>query len=540
MLRQKNAIITAAQYILPLFITSMICRILSGRGTVAGVTGYLLIFLAWTLGISCWEITMNRRLIHKKLKGFIVFTTAVMTVWMMVCVFRHCFTLPYSTGERFCRYLYSVSAMLILQGNYFGVLYIGEKENFVPEKAKRSSAVITGILILGILAGIGENVLWRSAGYIWGVFLVLLLFLELYRRAHASEHGKLLLFMSVLLLPCLICVIAELSENLLFPGRYLDAAFVGCAVNMFMWEGFIQTGLIPGNQDYRELLRQSDLSVQIVDSDYRKRYASRKAVVPDKETMRAAKDHFVLLDENTRLYSATIRGGYILWTENIAEENRVLEELEEARVSLAEKNALLQAETDLKKAKAKAEQQNKLYDNIAKEIEPALEQMEQQLLTGAVTAKEQREKLAKICVIGAYVKRRSNLILLSEDKTQIPSEELGYCLNESVNYLKVYGVYCTFVQQGKGMIEAEQAKLIYDFFHKVIMSVLSTVSTLLVSLVVESNILRLKMIMEDAKILPEMTCEQEQIHRMHGRVSVVNEDGVDYLTLTLLNGGGTE
>ena len=44
--------------------------------------------------------------------------------------------------------------------------------------------------------------------------------------------------------------------------------------------------------------------------------------------------------------------------------------------------------------------------------------------------------MAKICVLGCYIKRRGNLLLLGEENKQIPAAELEHCIRESLENLR--------------------------------------------------------------------------------------------------------
>ena len=47
-----------------------------------------------------------------------------------------------------------------------------------------------------------------------------------------------------------------------------------------------------------------------------------------------------------------------------------------------------------------------------------------------------------VCVIGAFVKRRSNLALICEGENAISADDLIHCLRESLEYLEGCGIVC--------------------------------------------------------------------------------------------------
>ena len=94
------------------------------------------------------------------------------------------------------------------------------------------------------------------------------------------------------------------------------------------------------------------------------------------------------------------------------------------RQQLSGANDLLRAELALQEKQLHIQEKNRLYDQVAKEIAPQLFQIDQ-LLKEKEEGKSQKT-LARICVIGAYVKRRSNLLLLSENTAYLPAKAVSY------------------------------------------------------------------------------------------------------------------
>lgn len=56
--------------------------------------------------------------------------------------------------------------------------------------------------------------------------------------------------------------------------------------------------------------------------------------------------------------------------------------------------------------------------------------------------KERRRLLAKITVIGAYIKRKGNLIFIREKTETTDTTELALCIEESFANLKLTGAEC--------------------------------------------------------------------------------------------------
>ena len=78
-----------------------------------------------------------------------------------------------------------------------------------------------------------------------------------------------------------------------------------------------------------------------------------------------------------------------------------------------------------------------------------------------------RSLLAKAAVIGAYIKRRGNLMFIGEKSNVTDTAELSACLEESFANLELMGVECAIDIPGKNSIYTRDAIRVYDFFEAV-------------------------------------------------------------------------
>ena len=90
-----------------------------------------------------------------------------------------------------------------------------------------------------------------------------------------------------------------------------------------------------------------------------------------------------------------------------------------------EENELLKAENEVRENRAKADEKNRLYDRIAKEVEPRLRLIADILKNVKRDKIHPREAMAHICVVGSYIKRRGNLLLLGEENVVFVPENGG-------------------------------------------------------------------------------------------------------------------
>ena len=96
-------------------------------------------------------------------------------------------------------------------------------------------------------------------------------------------------------------------------------------------------------------------------------------------------------------------------------------------------------------------------DAMIRLVQPQLLQIQRLLEDG------NGQKLKRVCILGAYVKRRVNLALICERDAAVPVEELTHCVRESLTNLTQYGVSCALHQDGSGCVGGCEVQTAYDF-----------------------------------------------------------------------------
>ena len=159
----------------------------------------------------------------------------------------------------------------------------------------------------------------------------------------------------------------------------------------------------------------------------------------------------------------------------------MLEQLRLTQEELQDTGDVLRAETEQQAKFLRLTEQNRLYDLVEKTTAPQLEQMQELLarLRRADNVETARELLGRLVVLGTYLKRRSNLIFVSDKKSSIDTMELRLCLNESAEALRLYGVTCAIKTADAAKIPAASAETIYTLFEALVESTLPGLTQLL-------------------------------------------------------------
>jgi hypothetical protein len=111
--------------------------------------------------------------------------------------------------------------------------------------------------------------------------------------------------------------------------------------------------------------------------------------------------------------------------------------------------------------------------------------------------------LSKITLLGAYIKRRNNLVFLSENREALPVSELGHCLRESMQNLDLFGISCEYEIDFEGEMEFAVLTDLYDVFQKIVEEVLETLSFLFVTITKEKGLPLMIMRLSSQKALPD-------------------------------------
>lgn len=337
-----------------------------------------------------------------------------------------------------------------------------------------------------------------------------------------------------------LCVILMILYGVLY---FVDGSFVrnylndmtasGCLMVAVLFELVIESGLFQTNISYENLFQSAVLTVQLADREHQIRYTSEGARTVPKEILVQADKAPVMLEESVRLSGAAIRGGHIYWQENVSELLSVQKDLEMAREELCDTGDILKAEAEQKVYRLHLEEENRLYDLL--ETQTASQVAILRKLTTKLRQTEELDEakclLGKIVIVGTYIKRRSDLILVSGQKQSIRKEELLLGMREFIENLKLYGVKCAVQILNCERFLTETAGAMYDVFEAVIEEGIDTISSILLCMEAQGDSLMLTICTdcsEDLTILRE-TCPNITVQQ--------DEDGLWYLNRVFEEGG---
>ena len=243
----------------------------------------------------------------------------------------------------------------------------------------------------------------------------------------------------------------------------------------------IRNRLIPYNENYTGFFRSLQVPVLITDRAFKPAYSTEIGLTAEGEALRASLTAPVALPEDQTLHGKEIRAGYAFWAEDESGIRRAQERLQEANETIEQENDLIRAETEQKEKDAYLQSRHRIYHEIAEELYPVQKRISELLDSAKPGTDGFRETIAKVSVLNAYIKRKTNLLLLASERDRLSTGELELALNESAYYLTLMGLQTTSYIPEDESRPSEQIVALYDTFEVLAEQLTGKASSLMVS-----------------------------------------------------------
>ena len=497
---------------------------------------------------ATWGISVSNRIIQPQVRRYLVAISALMGFWIAIRGIK------YSLAEcpwvmRHLWYLYYLGMLFIPLLVVFIALSLGKPESFRLPKWTKLLYIPTTILLLLVLTNDLHQLVFRFPAdatvwmddYRYGIVYFLavgwMVLCALTALAIMLVKCRVPHSRKVLVLPFVPVIMALLyGVCYIFRAPWLrliaaDMTVVFCLLFAAALESCIQCGLIQANTHYQELFDAATVGAQITDGEYHVCLSSRAAKLVSEELLRQTEQGPVVLENGIRISGAPIHEGHVVWSEDLSPLMKVLDELKEAKENLEDSNGLLEEENAVKAREAHVAEQERLYSIIQRETAPQIRLMDE-LIDRAQHA-ETEEKcvrlLRKMLVIGAYLKRRSNLVFLADKMSILEAKEISLTFGESMDNLEMCGIICGFCLELTESVLAVHIMEMYDFFEKVTERSLDCMSSLTVYVGQTAEGLSLVINTDSAAELSDLASDTVQVCR--------DEDSEWKLTLNLGTGG---
>ncbi len=269
---------------------------------------------------------------------------------------------------------------------------------------------------------------------------------------------------------------------------------------LLVMEVILRTGLVPVNRGYRQLFAASTLVLRIKDHVGRTIVSTRSgsnalqagtgsadsphgescdATGPprDGQTSDGLFDDHLCADHSADhlIHTRPIRGGSIVWEEDISDLNRLDEQLCRSAEQLRATNLILAQRGEITKRRLQAQETDRIFTSLEAETASKTKQLEQVILSMAPddpTAAAQRAGLTAVLL--CYIKRRCNFYFLQETSQTITTTDLAIYLEELAGLSSQAGIRvlitCNATDRlsntgGARRLSFDQAIAIYDMFY---------------------------------------------------------------------------
>ena len=437
---------------------------------------------------TVWGISVSRRIIHSQVRGCLIAAACLMVFWIFIRAIKYLILSPlYIAAARYAWYLYYLPMLFIPLLGLLIALSLGTPENRRLPKWTLLLCILAALLLLLVLTNDLHQCVFafgsepfcdKDYTYRFGYWLVAIWMLICTATALVTMIIKCRLPQKRRMLWLPLLPVAGVLEYALFyilrikwvHMLFGDMPVVLCLLTISILESCIHCGLIRSNTGYDLLFLNSSINARITDENYRLRFSSLNAVEYPPETLRQTENGTLSPSRGILLKSHPIRAGHVIWQEDVSELADIMVRLHENCEEIASANEVERENYLTEKKLNRLREQNRLYDLIQDRTSSQYEYMNRALdgYFASESETERRRLLARAAVLGAYIKRRGNLILLSEKEDRLPIKELSLCLNESVQNLELLGTDCEYTTKLSGTVPISMIIRIYDLFEHIV------------------------------------------------------------------------
>ena len=467
-----------------------------------------------------WMYSVRARLLPTKARGYIVAAAILMMAELLVRFLRFRI-LTEIVIRRYTDYAYNIPLILIPTLFLMTCIRIHRGENNEQNGKEQLLLIPSCALLLMILTNDLHQLFYRR----------LIPLSEFHGIVGTYTYGPLFYVMYGWMGMTLIAGLAILirktyRRNIRGLACFAGVAFIWAGLSLLNWLVFTPLGMlrmyhapeihvfsllgffevcirnrmIPYNENYTEFFSGLGLPVLITDEALTPVYETDIPINASDAQLAAAVAAPVYLDADTRLSGMRLRPGYAFWAEDESELHRESDRLAEANELLSEENDLIAVENELKEKKAHLDAQNQVYDRIAAALYPKQKRIEELLESASPESDAFPSVLAECCVLNAYCKRKSNLMLLSEENLPKPNRELFLAMQESARFLKCCGIDAAATGEEYADFTLTQIHALYDSFEALIEAFLPYMHRMTVSL--SGNGIRIAMEADQSPELP--------------------------------------
>ena len=466
---------------------------------------FCLVFIIYPVMLIFWIQSVHARLLPSASRRYMIATAVLMILYLCLRAFRYRFT-ESDIGLRYGWYAYYVPMTLMPALFLCVCIRMGRGRK---KRGDERLLLIPGILLAMIVMtndlhhfvfvpkpeiehfiGSGGTYTYTPLFYLIYAWIILTVIAGVIILLRESGRGRGFRKMLPVIIVIVVWMILLQLHNLkrlfeFIPPYETPEANIFAIVAIF--EICIREHLIPHNENYAGFFSKLPMPVMITDISLKPVHHSANIIEASEDQLKAALDEPVYIQPDKKLMARKIRGGYAFRIEDESAVHSANERLMEANELQESENTLIEYENKQKEENAYLSSRHHIYRDIAEKMYPYQTRIKQ-LLDEAQPGEEAfMERIAYISVLNAYVKRKTNFLLLASGADQTDLNELQLAVSESGRYLSYVGVKTSVDESGftgkdgAALRDADSVTALYDSFERIAEQLIGNASLLMVS-----------------------------------------------------------
>lgn len=518
------------------------CRMLA-KFDIGGVymnyiraTLYLLLF-------ALWGYSLDRRIIQTQALHCMRLTAALMLVWLVLRTLKY-EVVTDITVARYIWYLYYLPMLFIPLFGVYIALSLGKSEKYRLTGRIVALAAIPAILFsLVITNDLHQQIFAFNSGipgrpdnysyhhrYLyficlgWMVGCMIFSLIRLLKKSRIKNGGK------KSLMPFIIGCITILYGILYLTGLsavrwwFGDMNVMFCLLYAAIYESCIRCRMIQSNTGYVELFEASTLAAVIMDRSgnvvIRSRAADEDMICPQDGTQ-------IIRPDGTRISSAPINGGYVVWKDNVRPLTELRAQLSENKAQIKNNKEKLHEAYLIQKKLHELTEKRRIYDKLDLMYGDQINRIGQLLKQCENTETDEVHNILKrILLLGTYIKRSANLYFLSLEHELLSQQDIRLTVDEAVRVMNVCGTECSVVYYMTKPMHSEEVMRRFNLLKTVVETAVDGLNSIFICL-------------SDDEMDLSVECDVDLSLIISSNVTVKQEDGL-WLVRTPVGGMNDE
>lgn len=548
-LRPENADIVICA--LAIIICGIIRALTINSEIVAGQN--VIIPFAYIGALFQWLISIRRRFIQKDMRRYLIIAVFLMILLLAERFVKYEYAETESTFCRLLWYAYYVSFTMIPVLLFLTSLHVGKTNQDVIDRRWKLIIVPAIVVIVGIMTNdihqlafrfnpgmvnwpteYSRGILYYLSVIISGIALtgIVVVVFKNGLKKNVAKHMWLpivVALVGILYAFSYTSTLDQTSKGLL--QRMYEFPEFACFFFMAFFESLIIMRLIPSNSGHETFFMVSSLRAGLTDNDYKICLKSEEWNTPSVAAIKRAERRPMYLDDDKAILRCqSVSGGHFYWMEDVAELIKVNEYLSETCDYLEEEQVMLNETVKLEESRKSTAEQNRLYDMVSKRLQPQLDNMA--VILDHLSADEEtfKEQMRYVGILGAYIKRRSNLLLLSGVNDTIDSGELALSVEELLSYVSLSKISCLADIDRNIMLDNEYALALFELLEKIIENAMPEMTALMMTFKANNRTKTVYIEVAQPSQLFNKDEFEEHIASFGGDLSVEYEDNCEFVT----------